>query len=356
MAGTRHHILPRFLLKGFASKVISKANKKDDVFVWVFRKEAKPFESNIVNVGVEKHFYGREGELNADDEMTSIESGFAISLDVLREQGDGYRIVDEKVIEFIVHLTARTKHLRDTIIDTGSFLFDSLFGYFTDYDNWRAYCVNYFERHPEVIKDELEKFLQNVPASAYKKAMMRQRVKKMPVERIVAFMDDEKSGWEFFFASLRLKVTEGLDNVAKQAHIKSLLKNLVSEPRVEHYKRLNWYLRKASVPLILGDVGCLFELEGKSRFTSLGGTEDEIKNVYLPISTDCMIVGTARQETPVIDFTAINEAVAKCSRDYFVCSTSSTETVRLSDLLGEESDMITREDMEKAITELIDEP
>jgi hypothetical protein len=45
MAGSKHHILPRFLLKGFASRIIPRAEKQDDVFVWVYRKEGKTFEA-----------------------------------------------------------------------------------------------------------------------------------------------------------------------------------------------------------------------------------------------------------------------------------------------------------------------
>jgi hypothetical protein len=322
----------------------------------VYRKEGKVFEAKTTNVGFETHFYGKEGELNVDDEITAIESGFAITLDELRKQDDGYKVSDDTVIEFITHLTARTKHLRDTIIDASSFLFDNIFGYFSNYDNWRAWCIEYFKRHPEIIKGELEKFLQTVKVSAYKKAMMRQRVKKMPVERIVALMDDEQSGYEFLFQSLHLKLTEDLQDVVKQAHIKSLLKNLVSEPRAEHYRRLHWYLRKSNKPLILGDVGCLFELEGYSTLKSLGGTEDEIKNVYLPIASDCMIVGTTNSEVPQIDFTAINEAIAKCSRDYFVSSMSSPDMAHLASLLGEESQMFNQEELEKVVTDVIEEP
>jgi len=46
MAGIRQHILPRFLLKGFASKVVGQ-----EVFTWVYREEGKFFESNIINGG-----------------------------------------------------------------------------------------------------------------------------------------------------------------------------------------------------------------------------------------------------------------------------------------------------------------
>jgi hypothetical protein len=353
MAGSKHHILPRFLLKGFASKVIPRANRQDEVFVWAYRRGGKVFETKTTNVGFETHFYGKEGELNVDNEITAIEGEFAASLDKLRQQDDGFRVFDEKVLEFITHLTLRTKHLRDSIIDASGFFFDNVFGYFSDFENWKAYCVRHFKRHPEIIKDELEKVLQNAQVSAYKKAMMRQRVKKMPIDRIVELMDDDQSGLEFLFQSLRIQFTEGLNDIVKQSHIKSLLKNLVSEPRVERYQQLSWYIRKSNEPLILGDVGCLFEIDDDERYTSLGGTESDIKNVYLPLSSNCILIGTALPHVPQIDFGAINEAFAKCSRDYFVCSISSPNMARLSSMIGQESEMIPKEEIEKAIQEVI---
>jgi len=87
MAGIRHHILARFLLKGFASKVSG-----DQTFTWVYRKEGKVFESNIINVAVERYFYGKEGELSVDDEITEIEKTFAPLLSSLRIEEDGTRL------------------------------------------------------------------------------------------------------------------------------------------------------------------------------------------------------------------------------------------------------------------------
>lgn len=70
MAGSRHHVIPRFLLRGFASRVTSKANKKENIFVWVHSKGKAPYECNIVNVGVEREFYG-QGAQSVDDEITN---------------------------------------------------------------------------------------------------------------------------------------------------------------------------------------------------------------------------------------------------------------------------------------------
>src|SRR2546421_3400407 len=109
MAGKRQHVLPRFLLKGFASRTVG-----EKVFAWVYRKHGSPFETVIENISVEKHFYGKDGEITADDTITDLESGYAYLIDTLRQQRHGYEIPDSTVSEFVTHLAIRTHHLRES--------------------------------------------------------------------------------------------------------------------------------------------------------------------------------------------------------------------------------------------------
>jgi hypothetical protein len=69
MAGKRHHIIPRFLMKGFASRVDG-----ENIFTWVYRKKSNPFEANTKNINIENYFYGKENEnAYADDKITLLE-------------------------------------------------------------------------------------------------------------------------------------------------------------------------------------------------------------------------------------------------------------------------------------------
>jgi hypothetical protein len=66
MSGRRQHDVPRFLLNGFASKVVHGA-EEDEYSVWCFRKGKPPFEPNTKNVGLQKFFYGESGKGSLDD-------------------------------------------------------------------------------------------------------------------------------------------------------------------------------------------------------------------------------------------------------------------------------------------------
>lgn len=349
MAGIRHHILPRFLLKGFASKVVGQ-----EVFTWVYRKEGKVFETNIINVGVEKHFYGKEGELNVDDEITDVERGFAILLDELRRKDNAYEIQDPKMAEFVGHLSGRTKHLRDSLIDTTGVLTTILTGYLADQNNFRSWILEYYKRHPEVMKKALDDALGKMQLTRHQRLLLKQRMLMiLRPEIVVAQMDKDIAQYAFMFSALGPMLLEKLPTIAKESHIKALAKSLIPEPRVEDYRKLNWFVCKLGEPLILGDVGCLFEVAGKKKFISLSGKEDDLKNIFLPISADTLVVGTVSATMPQMDFKAINENFAKSSREFFVCRESSPEMQKLLTILDTEAEIFSKDEIEQLVREVI---
>ena len=60
MSGKRQHLIPQFLQEGFASHTSG-----EKTFTWIYRKGVPPFNSNIINVGVEGWFY-TEGQDTED--------------------------------------------------------------------------------------------------------------------------------------------------------------------------------------------------------------------------------------------------------------------------------------------------
>ena len=79
----------------------------------MYRKGGPQFETTIENVGLEKHFYGKVGEISADEEITQLESGYAGLINGLRSEPDGARADSKRVLDFVAHLTIRTKQLRE---------------------------------------------------------------------------------------------------------------------------------------------------------------------------------------------------------------------------------------------------
>jgi Protein of unknown function (DUF4238) len=332
MAGIRHHILPRFLLRGFESKTTD-----GKVFAWVYSKKHSHREMSTKDISVEKYFYGRDGEANIDPEITKIEPEFADLLNDLRKKSEG--VSDLRIAKFITHLSTRTKHLRDSVGESMKFLNEDLDEYFSDFENIKKRALN----NPRTI----ETLFRACNVSP------QQRESFIPLfsYMIANHLDKHRVTFERLSKEHFLKVKQSLLNELKNGHIRSLSQNLLPAQRIEKYNLLKWFVCDSNIPLILGDVGCLFEVS-ENRYKSLDDREDEIKNIFLPISSNKILVETSSNHKPKINFKHFRRFYAEHSREYFVCSKSSKEMQELSSSLGKKAKMLTEEEMEQIIESL----
>ena len=153
--------------------------------------------------------------------------------------------------------------------------------------------------------------------------------------------------------TLRSELLQKIPSLTKDGHIKALAKSLIAAPRTEDYRALNWFVCKSPEPLILGDVGCLFEVAGPKQYMTITGKDDELKAVYLPISSDRLIVGTASPIAPLIDFDGINQAFAEHSRDFFICREHSQEGRELQKLLGTKAQILSEDEIKEILIEAL---
>ncbi len=115
MAGKRQHYIPRFLQKGFCSK-----KTKKEVYTFVFTKEKGPYEPNLLNVGLERYFYGNPTESSADDKITDQEELFFEYLETLRTARKNLIVDPEICSAFVGHMILRVKHIRGSINEMGT--------------------------------------------------------------------------------------------------------------------------------------------------------------------------------------------------------------------------------------------
>ena len=95
-------------------------------------------------------------------------------------------------------------------------------------------------------------------------------------------------------------VISALPRLIKEKHIEGLSQMLIPEPRVERYRPLRWFINNFDIPIILGDIGCMFEVTGAKRYKALDFSNDEIINVLLPIANKKMLIGTSLPNYPEI--------------------------------------------------------
>lgn len=231
-----------------------------------------------------------------------------------------------EVSECVASLSIRTKHLRDAFRSSTEFLLEALSDYLTDYANFKKLLLN----DTEMVSTELDKFVENAAVPQWQKDVFRQVAPSL----LPAALDQQRPEMEALFRTYFDEVRKVLPDAVKQGHIKSLARNPVPEPRARDYGRLRWYVRHTDRPLVLGDVGCIFETTGSRRFKPLDDNRDELIGVLLPIASRRIVVGTRYSVMPQIDLKTINRAVARCSYEFFVCSEPAPDKAALHTSIG----------------------
>jgi hypothetical protein len=343
MAGNRHHTLPRFLLKGFASRV-----EGEKIFTWLYTKNRTPIEVDIRKVSAEKHFYGRKGELSVDDSITELEGNYALLLDKLRVHEGKVEISDPRIPEFITHLVIRTKHIRDSYRKSFEYLIEKIDEYFSDFDNLKSAILN----NSELMRENIEKGFEDYPFLKPHRTILEPMIPYM----LLAYLYNNKKEIENMRMSFFENITKNiLPKINKKGHITALSQGLIPDVRAEMYRQLRWFVFNCNEAIVLGDIGCLFEITGAKRFNSINFQNDIILNIFLPISDRKILVGTSLSGIPNVDLNLINLEIAKCSRDFFICSKKLSNINTLVPKLGTDVDIISRNEIEGAVEELFQE-
>jgi len=340
MSGKRQHILPKFLLKGFASRV-----ERDSVYTLVHRKDGKVFETNINNICAERYFYGKEPDVNADANITKREKEYASLLNDLISIKPESELRDPRIPEFITHMLFRTKHLRDSLRIPSEFFVNNLSEYFSNFEMQKRLML----RNITSLQSQIESTLGTHNVTPFHREFLR-----VLLPHLVPFvMSQHEAEIRIMFDLFFSHIKKDLPKILKDAHIKALLEEKTPDLRIQRYQSLKWYVCKVENLLILGDVGVLIETEGDKRFISLDFETDKIIHVYLPICESRLLVGTSLPKPAVLNSDHLNEVISKKSREFFVSPISSSEHKRLLPHIGKEAEVLSREEMEKIFDEII---
>lgn len=341
MAGVRQHYIPRFLLKGFASREDSK-----NTYTWVHRKEGRIFETNIVNIALEKYFYGNDECPEVDDKITEMESELATITDQLRSRGQGKIDDTHGICNLIAHLVVRTKHIRESLRKPATVFADKLFDRLADRKTVHKMILSNREIVDNAVKDVSSK----VPLNKKQKKQLREFI----YANIPLFLDANMGAIEAVSRKVRNGITANSDEWAKSGHIKALSGNVVSTARVEQLCGLEWYLCNVDRHIILGDIGCVFAVDdAKTVYRSLFFEKDTLIAAYLPIAYNRLVIGTSIPGFPSVDNNQINSIIAAKSIDFFISNMRDETSQHLSNLIGTDADLLSEESIEKKVEEMI---
>jgi len=340
MAGKFQHILPTFLLKGFESH-----REGEKIFTWLYPRNQEPIDASIRKVAAEKYFYGKQGELCVDDDITDFENEYAPLLDELRGYAERTEIYDHRVPHLITHLITRTKHIREIFRDLSEVILARLSEFFSDFNNIEAMVLGKYG------KAEMEKKFGEIEGSR----SYRRKCKKLIKRKLPELLRTQKNEMLTYYQNTFKNIKNGLPQIIKQEHIKGLLKQLIPSPRLEDYQKLTWIILYTEKSIILGDMGCLSETMKTDTFKVLTFKDDIIKNIFLPISDNKLLMGTSLAELPDLDINLLLERIAKHSREFFISSKKSNELSSMVSLIGSEKQLLNKEDVDQMAKEIFSE-
>lgn len=341
MSGKRHHYIPQFLQRGFVSHSCG-----GEFFTWVYRRNTQPFNTNIANTGVEGYFYSQGEDSHADDNITVAEDSYFALVDALR--GGSKEAIDDSnsLSELVTHLELRTRHLRQNFSNTASLVLEEMARFMEDEQAFGSYMTKRVKSDPSfmrgVIADELKN--RNLPDSLLPHLVEASQLHWE--QTLPALLADMSLVACRFRAEIPKIAKEG----AKSGHIKALKETLSPEAMVRRYRNLKYCVLQSKVALPLGDSSIVIQLKGERPFKAFCDKDDSIEAVYLPLSSDLILVGSIDDAVPNIS--TIPMVTAQCSLEYFISSSNNDANNIIHARIGEYAHLLTEDQIYRLITEV----
>jgi hypothetical protein len=328
MAGIRHHILPRFLLKGFASKI-----DKKKVFTWIYEKDKEADERSTKDISIEKHFYGDKNGLNIDDIITQIEPELARYLSDAIKLSEGVLAEENKhILRLAAHMFIRTKYLREVLSTAVQSSIYSIKSNLLEDSNYRNFILN--SMSTERINEELIKSGHHVDEKL--KPFLVDFIKQALPSWVDLNFSKLQSDAETLLLNMSSEIKPQLTASIRENHVEVLSENLVSEGLLDKFLLLNWFIIDSPIPLVLGDIVCLFrDQRNINKYFNIMECDLDKHDILFPLSTNKLLVGSHSKNKPRINFRKFREEYVKWSNGYFVCSHYSDEILKLSRKTGE---------------------
>lgn len=316
MAGKRHHTIPQFLLRGFAS-----SQRGNETKVWLYRKGARGVELNTANVAVEQYFYGRPDETDLDKRITDLEDDLARLFDNIRNATSGQeQVTDDRVPFLVAHLSFRTRHLRESVSSTTGSLISELGKHLSQAETGKAFLASELATEGKV-RDGFKSLLVENGVPPEKLDDMIQKLEPhwgQVAENMMSIFGDQYAA----MVTAHVNAFETMRPAAmKGGFIDSMSRNLAMEERVALYAPYTWFTCAAPIPLILSDSTCIFETTGARRFKAIDVEKiEETRRIYLPLCSETLLVGVRGSGRPTINWSMLNKASARCSYEFFISS------------------------------------
>lgn len=319
MAGKRHHFIPQFLQRGFASL--------GDVHnAWVFHKERSAINTNIKNIAIEGQFYAHEGDTSVDDKITDVEGSLAAFVTKLCGAPDGTAVDSHKAAELINHSLVRTRHVRQNFQRTSEQLLRKTYAALMDPEKLTAVLIRHIqtdENFPNLVRKRLVLELANVvPEEQIAEAV--EALLPAAIQHLAAAMPDEirrtaPDHARALEAEAKMAFESSLLREAvKQAHLKALRLPSAPTTREDAFAELTFEVRRfAEGDIILGDSVAVYAVTGERKVTPLNDSATPMIGVLLPLDPETCLIGELGEPCESFSTAAsIRRSIAECSLEF----------------------------------------
>jgi Protein of unknown function (DUF4238) len=330
-----HHYIPQFLLKGFASR-----HRRNQYFSWLFRPGAKPVEANLKNIAKIRDFHG--GPLdNLEAQMSHLETSQAELVHDLRNCRGLERSVE--ISEFVVSMQIRSENVRAVMSATTQQFMTMMSKKFAG----------------EKAREALTSGVMDVIVARAEAGQYAEALNHLPPEersdamrRALSLVSAEMpSFFEQFSGMFSDYVSEmDFDATTANSHRNALQGNLIPPARLQKLSGFQWSVESdEEVSFLLGDVGVLADIGMSTHLQNIMAVEDTLEALYLPISSNRLLVGRINGSVPLRRACEVNAATVALSTEFFVSKISTAEILEMHTQLGCRAALYSEAQMEKLL-------
>jgi hypothetical protein len=318
MSGKKQHHIPRSLQRGFLFDLNPERT-------YLHRRNRGNLPVSITDVLAKRYFYSRlssDGSETLDDSITQYENRLGSLLIDLRAIPINGEADAGVAAEVIAHLAPRSAHVRGIFGRGAGHLMTRTAKAFAD-NNTFATMLGLTDPIPNPIwNNNIARLLDNEPdlktlfeLLPMPRSMVERIFFMTAKEYFVENLDVVKSD----IAAVFTTVLDGLDDMVRDAHNKTLGEGLISESRKASLEVLEWRIRAApSEGAILPDCVALGVNGEEGAFLPYIMTpNDTISTVVMPLTSEKLLVGVQPGcSTP--DLVNFNRDAAACSHELFI--------------------------------------
>jgi hypothetical protein len=209
--------------------------------------------------------------------------------------------------------------------------------------------------YPDLMEEEITKGLDSLNLDMEQRAEAERCLRQMLPGLLQQLSENPDPAFKVFLTEIFQEFRKVVPGVVRKSQVETLMKSASPTPRVETYRQLTWSVIDTTEALILGDIAVLFEVDGPRRHKFIDDKDDHLRRIYVPISSNKLLVGCADSECPTVEPSTLNRAMAQKSHAFFVAGAHSKELIELQPEIGRQNFLMTSDGVRGSVNEVIAE-